>query len=83
MNGLINARILGFEKSPYQRTPTTRYYEIDPFIFRTIIENITLEHLSIKLNLEGVLTPEEVDTEATQYAPLIANACMTVLYAKL
>nr|QPL17799.1 coat protein [Pistacia cryptic virus] len=74
---------LGFDRLPGQRMPSMRYYTIDLDVFTAAISNVMTSYLTLKLIEQGKMTQGQVTNEVAIQTPVIVNACVSALYAKL
>lgn len=83
MDYLVRNNILGFERLPNSRVPTPRYYTLNLNAFRGAILNTASRYLRLRLTEPNILTKEAIDEKMDKMVPLIVNACVSALYAKL
>lgn len=83
VKGLVDANIVGFNRPVAQRLPTLRYYQINVVNFRNTINNLVTGYLRRKLYESETMTTAQVDAEVLNIVPVITNACMAALYARL
>lgn len=74
---------VGYERAPIRRVPILRYYTLSHVHLRTVFTNVFSSYLTDRLFTQGLLTAGEITAEVERIAPLVANACIAAVYAKL
>lgn len=80
---LRNTHSLGFNRPVGARAPTMRYYTLNVRNLFNAFNALTTSYLKFKLYEAQVMSYAEADAEVAVMAPIIANACMAALYARL
>jgi len=83
VKGLIDSNIIGFTRPVERRRATVRYYQINVENFRATIANVTEGYIKRKLYESDTMTFAQADAEVAAIVPVITNACMAALYARL
>lgn len=80
---LNHVKVLGFARTFAQRNPTYRYYTINLVNFRDAITSVLQDYLDIKYHDKGEWSNAQITQELAYIIPIIVDACVTALYARL
>jgi len=74
---------VGYARTIDSRRPSLVYYEINVKELRDTISTLLTQYLKNKIYESKSMTFAQADAEITATVPVITNACMAALYAKL
>ncbi|DAZ87297.1 TPA_asm: coat protein [Arceuthobium sichuanense virus 8] len=83
VDSFVRREIAGHETASNQRVPTARYYTLSIDAFRSIIENLLRNFLSIKYAEKDKIPVSAIEAELDSFIPVTVDACCSALYSKL
>lgn len=83
VDSLVKLGRLGYLRPHAQRHAVPRHYVVEVTNFRNAITALIRPYLEQKLWATITMTEDEITAELNTVVPLITNACMAALYAKL